>query len=116
MTLPDFHYYVHVTPMIGWSHKHLDAYYHVVIPDRAYTQMVSIGAFRGKYNWTNERLLHVQAEPDIDLSLDFSRRAGIEVPKKEDMQTFANLWSFYEFIGYDHKSKRYSTGEIIRKW
>lgn len=32
------------------------------------------------------------------------------------LPVFLSVWSFFEFIGYDHRARRYASGERMRVW
>jgi hypothetical protein len=48
---------------------------------------------------------------------------GIQVRKQflknvdwDNLRTFQSIWEFYDFIGYDHKARKYKSGEVMKVW
>lgn len=89
-------------------------YYVFRLPDVGepgfYRQVVSYNAFFNSVscrNWTNRRLF-VARRPGGDWAAKYD-----EVP--DDAIVCADIWDFYERIGFDYRRKRYRTGEIIPK-
>ncbi len=34
----------------------------------------------------------------------------------DNLKTFESLWSFYDFIGYNYKTRKYKSGEVLKSF
>jgi hypothetical protein len=97
-------------------------FYYLMVPDVSeahfYRSVRSLNAFfhsvrSPRANVTEVRQFTCDDEGDCALRKKSKMYADVEW---ETLRTFPTIWAFYEFIGYDHKARRYASGERMKAW
>lgn len=81
-----------------------------------YRAAVSFNAFfnsmrNPKANVTEVRQFTADLEDDAAVRMKFRPDVGWD-----QLRTFASIWEFYRFVGYDHRRRRYNSGERMKWW
>jgi hypothetical protein len=95
-------------------------FYYLMLPDVRddgfYRAATSYNAFfnsikKPKANVTDVR----QFTSDDELGIEIRKKHEPRSIDWDNLQTFASIWEFYKFIGYDYKSRKYKSGEKNRQ-
>lgn len=95
-------------------------FYYVLLPDGRedgfYRDTMTFNAFfmslrNPKANVTEVRQFTVDDTTGIEIKKKYME--GVDF---DNLQTFESMWKFYEFIGYDYKARKYSSGERMKIW
>jgi hypothetical protein len=97
-------------------------FYYLMLPDCRedgfYRAVMSFNAF---FNSTRNPTANVTEVRQFTSDDSF----GIDIRKKsklyshvdwDNLRTFASIWDFYKFIGYDYKARSYKSGEAMKVW
>lgn len=104
-----------------FSSKKEQNLYYVMLPDVTEKGFYrAIGSFNAFFNSTRNpkanvtELRQFRAETDLEEGISFHKFwHNIDWDK---LKTFASIWDFYKFIGYDYKTRSYQSGEKRKIW
>lgn len=97
-------------------------FYYLMLPDVGedgfYRAVSSFNAFfnsmrNPKANVTAVRQFTADYEDDIHHRRDSVLYKDVDW---DNLRTFDSIWDFYKFIGYDHKTRKYKSGEAKKVW
>lgn len=79
----------------------------------------SVRSFNGFFNGTRDPKANVTEIRQFTCTYEYEIKFRKEFFKDVDwdnLKTFDSIWSFYEFIGYNYKTRKYASGEVLRVW
>jgi hypothetical protein len=95
--------------------KRRQNFYYLMLPgvreDGFYRAVMSFSAFFQSMRNPHANVTEVrQFTAHMEDEIEFRKRLFKDVDW-ERLRTFASIWEFYKFVGYDYKTRKYRSGE-----